>query len=506
MLYSLEVEKQFLAGLIQHPEAYSEICDFISEVDFYSEDTIVHKTIYHILKKCIESNEKADEIIIAQRIKEIGISFKDNIDIFDYLRSLAVRKTNKNTAVLAAKEVKKYSIRRSIHASALEVAEKMKKIAPDSSYQTIIEEADTTFNKIINIYENNEEKPVNIFEEMESVVEERGNNPITEFGLMGPFPTVNKIYGSLLRPGNITVIVARSGVGKTLLALNYTTKVSAQYDVPVLHFDNGEMSKEEVIMRQCAALSHVPMHLLETGLWRKAGEDVVERVRSTWKKIKNLKFYYYNVGGMTTDQMVNNLKRFYYSKIGRGNQMIFSFDYIKPSADADGNKPEWQVIGDMLNRFKKTIQRDIVQDQKPMISMFTSIQSNRAGISTNRNSDAINDDESIVSMSDRITHYCSHMAILRPKTADERQEEGPSFGSHKLIFVKNRFLGADVAGAVELVRLQDGTLKKNFINLQFENFDIKERGDLRDIVNSIDTGQTTLERNREQDDVPNFNS
>jgi hypothetical protein len=66
-------------------------------------------------------------------------------------------------------------------------------------------------------------------------------------------------------------------------------------------------------------------------------------------------------------------------------------------------------------------------------------------------------------------------------------------------------LGADVAGAVELVRLQDGTLKKNFINLQFENFDIKERGDLRDIVNSIDTGQTTLERNREEDDVPNFN-
>ena len=119
MLYSLEVEKQFLAGLIQHPEAYSEICDFISESDFYSEDTVVHKTIYHIVKKCIEANDKVDEIIIAQRIKEIGISFKDNIDIFDYLRSLAVRKTNKNTAVMAAKEVKKYSIRRSIHSSAL---------------------------------------------------------------------------------------------------------------------------------------------------------------------------------------------------------------------------------------------------------------------------------------------------------------------------------------------------------------------------------------------------
>jgi hypothetical protein len=98
------------------------------------------------------------------------------------------------------------------------------------------------------------------------------------------------------------------------------------------------------------------------------------------------------------------------------------------------------------------------------------------------------------------------MAILRPKTADERQEEGVTFGSHKLIFVKNRFLGSDVAGAVELVRMQDGTLKKNFINLQFENFDINERGDLRDIVNQADTGGTTLQRANEQDDVPDFNN
>lgn len=505
MLYSLEVEKQFLAGLIQHPDAYTEVCDFISESDFYSDETVVHKTIYHIIRKIIESNDKLDEIIIAQRIKEIGISFSDNIDIFDYLRSLAIRKTNKNTAISAAKEIKKYSIRRAIHSSAIEVADSMKKMSPDASYQKIIEQADGIFNKTINLYENNDEKPVNIFDEMEAVIEERGNNPITEFGLMGPFPTVNKIYGSLLRPGNITVIVARSGVGKTLLALNYTTKVSAMHDVPVLHFDNGEMSKEEVIMRQCAALSHVPMHLLETGNWRKAGEDVVERVRSTWKKIKNLKFYYYNVGGMTTDQMINNLKRFYYSRVGRGNQMIFSFDYIKPSADADAGKPEWQVIGEMLNKFKKTIQRDIVQDQKPMISMFTSIQSNRSGITTNRNSDAVNDDEGIVSMSDRITHYCSHMAILRHKLADEVQQEGSGFGTHKLIFVKSRFLGSDPAGALNLVQMPEGGLKKNFINLKFDNFDIQEKGDLRDIVNNMDTGLTTLAATNETDDVPSFN-
>lgn len=107
-------------------------------------------------------------------------------------------------------------------------------------------------------------------------------------------------------------------------------------------------------------------------------------------------------------------------------------------------------------------------------------------------------------MSDRITHYCSHMAILRQKTVDERMDEGPNFGTHKLIFVKNRFLGSDVAGAVEPVRMPDGTLKRNFINLKFNNFDVQECGDLRDIVNSMDTDATQLNQNNEQDNVPSF--
>jgi hypothetical protein len=73
------------------------------------------------------------------------------------------------------------------------------------------------------------------------------------------------------------------------------------------------------------------------------------------------------------------------------------------------------------------------------------------------------------------------MFILRNKTADEILNEGVRFGTHKLINVKARHLGRDVMGAVEPVRVGD-TLRKNFINLEFKNFCITERGDLRDIV------------------------
>jgi replicative DNA helicase len=337
---------------------------------------------------------------------------------------------------------------------------------------------------------------------MEEIIEERGNNPITEFGMMGPHPKVNEIYGSLLRPGNITVVVARSGVGKTQFCMHYATRVSAKYNVPVLHFDNGEMSKEELVMRQCAALSGVPMHLIESGNWRRAGQDVVDKVRSVWQKIKNLQFYYYNVGGMDVDSMIDTLKRFYYSKVGRGNQMIFSFDYIKTTSESGGGKSEWQTVGEMVDKFKKCIQKEILEDGNPVIPMITSVQSNRSGITNNRMSANVIDDESVVSLSDRITQFCSHMFILRNKTADEMQTEGARFGTHKLINVKARHLGKDIAGAVEPVRIGDN-LRKNFINLEFANFNISECGDLRDIARTLE-GNEELDDADDNDQIPNF--
>jgi hypothetical protein len=262
------------------------------------------------------------------------------------------------------------------------------------------------------------------------------------------------------------------------------------------------MSKEELIMRQCAALSGVSMHLLESGKWRNAGQEVVEKVRSVWPKISKLKFYYYNVGGMDVDSMVNTLKRFYYAKVGRGNQMVFSFDYIKTTSESGGNKSEWQVVGEMVDKFKKCVQKEILHEGNPVIPMITSVQSNRYGITNNRNSQNVVDDESIVSLSDRITQFCSHMFILRSKTGDEVESEGERFGSHKLINVKARHLGKDIAGAIEPVSIGD-TLRKNAINLNFNNFNITERGDLRDIARVLN-GEEELDTNEHREEIPDL--
>jgi replicative DNA helicase len=488
MVYSYELEQHLIAGLIKFPESYPLIASFIDDKDFFNKNTIVNKTIFCILRQSLEKGEALDEVILTQRVKSLNISFEDNINISDYIKALSMRQISKDGVIKAAQELKKITVRREIHDSSLEVAKNMKSLSSSASFDDIVSEADKIYNDKVNLYEIGSIKPENLFEEMENFIEDRGNNPIDEFGLMGPHQRVNELYGSLLRPGNITVVVARAGVGKTQFCMDFCTKVSAiNNNTPVLHFDNGEMSKEELIIRQCSAISGVPMHLLETGRWRQAGEEVVNKVRQTWNKIKNLKFYYYNVAGHSIDSMLNIIRRFYYSEIGRGNKMIFSFDYIKTTYERQNGASSWETVGRMVDKFKQLIQKELCFNDAPTVAMLTSVQSNRLGITNNRSAENVVDDESIVSLSDQITQFCSHLFLLRQKTMDEIQSEPEGFGTHKLICLKYRWLGKDVHRALQPVEMPDGSKRKNYINLHMENFALEERGDLQDLVDHMDS-------------------
>jgi replicative DNA helicase len=504
MVYSYELEQHLLAGLIKYPESYPLIASFITDKDFFDKNSIVNKTIFCVLRQSLEASEILDEVILSQRVQSLGISFEDNINIADYIKALSMRQISKDGVLKAAKELKKITVRREIYEASIDVAQNMKSISSASTYDEIVSEADKIYNEKINLYEIGANNPENLFDEMEQFIEERGNNPIDEFGLMGPHQRVNELYGSLLRPGNITVVVARAGVGKTQFCMDFCTKVSAiNNNTPILHFDNGEMSKEELIVRQCSALSGVPMHLLETGRWRQAGEEVINKVRQTWSKIKNFQFFYYNVAGHSIDSMLNIIRRFYYSEVGRGNRMIFSFDYIKTTYERQNGASSWETVGRMVDKFKQLIQKELCFNGSPTVAMLTSVQSNRLGITNNRNSDNVVDDESVVSLSDQITQFCSHLFLLRQKTIDEIQNEPEGFGTHKFICLKYRWLGKDVHRALQPIEMPDGSKRKNYINLHMENFSIEERGDLEDLVGHLNSeGVGAAEQFME--DLPNI--
>jgi replicative DNA helicase len=471
-IYSLKVEKHVLGGLLKYSNLFPEVQRFITEKDFVNE---VHSTIFSVISNILNNGGNLDKVILSEKIKNLGISFNEEIDIYRYIDNISFTQITEEATLESAKELLKLRVRREIHGVGKKIQDYSKGCGTES-LSDIVSNCDKIYGDKMQEYEI-EDEPVNLFENVEELVEERGNSPESESGLQTPYAEFNRMYGGL-REGNIYAIVSRPAQGKTTFISNMLIKSAAINNVPALILDT-EMSTVDIQFRVASSLTGIPMWFLETGNWRKR-EDYVKTFRSKIKQIKNMKCDHYFVGNKNIDQICSMVRRWYFSKVGRGNKCILAYDYVKLTGErVAANWAEHQAIGDKIDKLKKLSE----EINAPII---TAMQMNRSGERGAQG--ALVDDSSAISLSDRLQWFASFVAIFRRKSLEEMAEDGDRFGTHKLIPLKTRFQGKDAAGHHDIIRrtLQDGSERfmNNFLNFQVENFDIEERGSLRDIVNT----------------------
>ena len=162
---------------------------------------------------------------------------------------------------------------------------------------------------------------------MEELIEERGKEPQQENGFLTPYPEFNRMFGGLL-PRNIYAVISRPGEGKSTWINDMCFKTAVQNGVKALILDT-EMSIEETRFRVMAAISGVPIWYLQTGNWRK-NPEMFDKVRAAEKLVgeyaKEGLYNHYHVGRYTVDEMLSIVRRWYYSKVGRGNPCIIAYD------------------------------------------------------------------------------------------------------------------------------------------------------------------------------------
>ena len=474
MIYSLQVERHVLGGLIKYQNLFPDIDIFLSEDDFFHD---VHSTIYAVYKNIKNRGEKVDKILLAEKIKNLGISFKDDIDIYDYIDNLTFSQITEEATIGACKELVKLRVRRELSST----AEKIKKYVVqngEESLDKIISDVDAIYNEKISLYEATTE-PINLFQNIEEIIEEIGNSPREEVGLITPYQEFNRLYGGL-KNGNIYAIVSRPGQGKStwINDICFNSSKILRNKTKTLILDT-EMQTLDVQLRMVSSMTDVPMWYLETGNWRK-NEEMTSKVRLAWKDVKSQEYYHYHVGSKNIDQICSIIRRWYLSKVGRGNQALIAYDYVKLTGEKVGqNWAEHQAIGQKIDKLKR-ISEEI---ECPIV---TAMQLNRTGENFNRTAANVVDDSSVIALSDRLQWFASFVAIFRRKTLDELALDGQEFGTHKLIPTKTRFQGKEAAGHQDLIRRLDANGKQiwaqNYLNYNVHNFKIQERGSLHTIT------------------------
>ena len=476
-LYSLKVEKYVIGGLLKHPDSLSEVDGFLNVGDFYNE---VHQSIFSVIRNSIVAGETVDVVLVANKMSNLGISAKDEVNIFDYLDSLTFSAPNPKAVPEYAKELIKYRIRRELYDTANDLQNYVSNCS-NESIDEIIAESDGIYSDKILSYEL-DDNPENVFDGLEHEIEQRGENQTDDTGLLTPYSEFNRLYGGL-RDGNIYAIVSRPAQGKTTFINDLCLRSAILNKVPVLVLDT-EMSTNEIRFRMAAAQTGVPLWYLETGKWRN-NQEMFDKVRGYFANLKKHNYFHYHVRNKTVDEVCSIIRRWHMKHVGRGNKCIIAYDYVKLTGErVDKNWAEHQAIGDKIDKLKRI-------SEELSAPVITAMQMNRSGENHNRSSGSLVDDSSAISLSDRLQWFASFVGIFRRKTIDEIALDGAEFGTHKLVPVKTRFQGRDAAGHQDLIRRpvtdetgqeQGHQMVYNYLSFEVSNFLVQDRGSLQTIV------------------------
>lgn len=470
-LFSLQIERHTIASLLKHPQIFPDIDLFLSEDDFVNNS---HRTIYCVIKSLLSQGEKLDKVIVAQKIKNLGVTFKEDLDIFDYLDSLSSSQITEKAGINACKELVKLRVRREICGA----SDKIKAYVLENgnaSIDEIIANSDKIYNDQISSY-HIEEEPRDLFDGLLELINERANNPQDDVGLLTPYEEFNQLFGGLRSGNGIYSIASRPGGGKSTFLINMACGVTLCNENTIALYLDTEMRRDVSQFRMASVISQVPMWFLETGNWKRK-QEFVDKLKVSvpeFDRFKN-KVFHLKVGNRPIEEICSISRRWFYKNIGRnsGKKLFLIYDYIKYTGEkVSNNWAEHQILGEKVNR---------LNDLSEQLScpIFVAIQ-------LNRSAEDGRDDSAAISASDRLQHFACFTSIFRKKRLDEIEDEGLEFGSHKLIPLKTRFQGKQAAGQHNLVNISVGKekpkYKEQFINYDINEFRVTEKGTLKDIM------------------------
>lgn len=334
MPVSIEAEQALLGSILIKPECFDHVGGMISSDDFYLEE---HKHIYSALLRMYSQSKMIDTVTLVNALVEQGD--RDEAGGIQYITLIAESVPSAANVKDYARIVKdKATLRRLIG-----ICDEINRDAYEeaSPVRTIIDSAEQ---KIFDISNNSDVKEFrhirdilqNVYRDIETTVEMKGAVTGAKTGFSG----LDRMLVQMGK-GDLVIVGARPGMGKTSFALNIATNVAKNSKKSVAIF-SLEMSGEQLVTRIISSEALVDSHALRTGQLKPEDWDNIAGVVSS---LSGSEIYIDDTSQITTTEMKSKLRRL-------PNLGLVVIDYIGLMQSTSNSDNRAQQVGEISRNLK----------------------------------------------------------------------------------------------------------------------------------------------------------
>ncbi|HBQ85336.1 MAG TPA: DNA helicase [Syntrophomonas sp.] len=352
-MYDLESERRVLSSMLNSEDSCIEAYNSLSAADFYSPQ---HGTIYELICSLFEREIKPTYLELIKEGHIIGM-FSNTQDTED-LKYIAEHYIEDENIKYWIKKVKDKSRLRKFESFLRLSYEMINDPGNDVEQMLMAAEEQLTDLTALEI-DDHVDTPQDIatvgYEEVErrflrykELIElHRGVVPLD--GLPTGFNNLDNITLGY-KPGDLVILGAQTGHGKTAYALHTAKAVSVDNHRNMLYL-NTEMSKEQIALRWGSILSGIEHERIRSG---QLNETELSRVFAGYSRLRESGFYSYPCPNLTPEKTVSIGRKFKAQK----NIDMMIIDYVGRMEKFDPRLQEWQML-EQIVKAQKTLAQNL---------------------------------------------------------------------------------------------------------------------------------------------------
>ena len=326
-----EAERSVLSACMLKQDVADEICVTLEPSNFKN---ILNRNIFEAIFEIVKRGEAPEPIAVKDKMQASGklAEMSDETYIGDLL-------TNTNALVNWKKHaeiVKRVAIQRELITAAAEI-NALAYDAPDSIDEIVGQAERSLFNvtekRVSNSFVSMSELCDQAYEELQIMA----NRKEEILGVPTGFKDLDKLFCGL-RAGDLVVLAARPGVGKTSFALNLAVN-SARTGTHVVFF-SLEMSKSQLVNRIICSEARVELSKIRSG--KGLSQADWSQIQNTMNSLSTLDISIDDTPGLSILQARAKARRQLRNIVGTENRGLVVVDYLQlmqpPVARKDGNR------------------------------------------------------------------------------------------------------------------------------------------------------------------------